>query len=124
MAEELAPLEARIAALDQRIERLRRHLPPGEPSQAAPALPRPAWKCPACGGELQPGLVSVHGTFWGFLLVGLSHQHCWFEPTGDGIEGVVIPSGGAKNGWRCQGCGFVGVQGGEPQPARWGIGDV
>jgi hypothetical protein len=124
MPEESSSLDARIVALDQRIERLRRHLPTNEPSQAASAPPRPAVNCPACGGELQRGLVSVHGTFWGFLLVGLSYQHCWFEPAGGGVEDVVIPSGGAKNGWRCPDCGFIGIAGGEAQPARRGIGDI
>jgi hypothetical protein len=80
--------------------------------------------CPACGDELQVGLVSVHGTFWGFLLVGFSYQHCWFEPAADGVEDVVIPSGGAKLGWRCPNCGFVGIKGGESHPSRRGIGDV
>jgi len=124
MPDEPSSLDAQFAAADKLIEQAQRHLPRSAEPQAAASPPKPALRCPACGGELQPGLASVHGTFWGFLLVGFSHQNCWFEPDGGGAEVVVIPSGGAKDGWRCQGCGFVGIAGGEARQEKRRIGDA
>jgi Domain of unknown function (DUF6487) len=125
MHEDRPDLGAPIAAMDQCIERLRKHVPAGEEATvAAPIAPQPILKCPACGNEMQPGIVSVHGTFWGFLAIGFSHQQCWFEPADGNGEEVVIDSGMAKRGWRCQGCGFVGIGSGEARPSKRGFGDV
>lgn len=124
MPDEPSSLDDQFAALDRRIEQARRHLPHSPKPQAAPLPPRPVLKCPACGGELRPGQVSVHGTCWGFLLIGFSHQNCWFKPAVGGAEELVIPSGGAKDGWRCLGCGFVGIAGGEARQGERHIGDA
>jgi hypothetical protein len=123
MPDELSSWDARIASLDEHIARLSRYLPRDPEPTAPPPPPLPDLQCPACGCDLEKGLVSVHGTFWGFMLVGMSHQHCWFEPDG-GAEAVVVPSGRARRGWRCPGCGFVGIAGGKTTVPRHSIGDV
>lgn len=35
--------------------------------------------CPYCGTKMEPGVVFVRGTLLGFLAVGFSHQHLWFD---------------------------------------------
>ena len=71
----------------------------------APASPS---SCPVCKGAIERGSVSVHGTVGGFLMVGLSYQHFWFKSR-EGREDIVIASGQATPGFRCGGCGFVGI---------------
>jgi hypothetical protein len=68
--------------------------------------------CPLCDGEIEVGSVSVHGTLGGFLFVGLSLQHCWFQGR-DTKEEIVLGSRARKAGFRCKACGFVGMFGDE-----------
>jgi len=124
MSDAIKSLDADIALLDARIAQLRRHLPPVYDSLEAKPKRSPFTHCPVCGGEVQPGNVSVHETVWSFLLVGLSYQHCWFQGDEEEKQVVVIPSACARRGCRCPRCGFVGIEGGENEPARRGIGDV
>jgi hypothetical protein len=63
-----------------------------------------------CEGEIELGSVSVHGTIWGFVFVGMSYQHCWFEGIGT-KEQVVLGSRLRRSGMRCKACGFVGMYG-------------
>jgi hypothetical protein len=56
--------------------------------------------------------VSVHGTFWGFAVIGMSYQNCWFEGR-DSKERVVLGSRGRRAGFRCKACDFVGMFGAE-----------
>jgi hypothetical protein len=117
-------LDAILAAVDERIERMSGNAP-ADNKDAELVLAKPALlTCPVCAGVMHPGIVSVHGTLIGFMVVGMSHEHCWFEPKGDIEEHIVIPSGCAKDGWRCLRCGFVGIGAGESRPSRRGIGDV
>ena len=81
----------------------------------ASVRPRTRWdaptspsSCPVCKGAIERGSVSVHGTVGGFLMVGASYQHCWFKSR-EGREDIVIASGKATPGFRCGGCGFVGI---------------
>jgi hypothetical protein len=71
--------------------------------------------CPMCRAELEPGTVSIHGTMLGWLSVGWSYQHLWFYQ--DGKEEAVLKSGHTRKGYRCRGCGFVGVAGDGDGPA-------
>jgi hypothetical protein len=68
--------------------------------------------CPMCDGEIERGTVSVHGTVGGFLLVGMSYQHCFFKGD-ESEERVVLGSRYRKSAFRCKGCGFVGMFGEE-----------
>jgi len=63
---------------------------------------------------MAPGNLTVRGTGWGFLLVGLSFQHCWFVPESGPDEVVVSnrfgkqathPSSGSyRMAHRCSAC--------------------
>ena len=75
---------------------------------ACSAEGKPHGDCPHCGGRLEVGNVAVHGTFWGWILVGWSYQQLWFQPH-LGEERRVLQSGESRQGWRCADCGFVGV---------------
>jgi hypothetical protein len=64
--------------------------------------------CPACGTEMRRGQVSVHGTALGFLFIGLSHQHCWFEEFERNTkEKVIVPSNGSRPACSCPKCSAV-----------------
>lgn len=74
-------------------------------------------KCPLCQSELEQGFVSVHGTLLGYLLVGMSYQHCWFKGDESGDE-VVLKSRERRQAFKCQACGFVGIYAKEAR-FRW-----
>ena len=70
-------------------------------------------ECPTCQRPMTEGSSTVEGTFLGFLFVGLSHQHLWFEPgelNGTPIDGKghrkfrVLPSNRRCSAWHCFGC--------------------
>lgn len=125
MSEEKRSFDDYIAAADEGISRLEKHVPAVEERPSNQSEPQRELNCPMCGQPLERGIVSVHGTFWGMMVVGFSHQQCWFEPAGGAAEEEIIPSGCAKRGWRCKGCIFVGIEGGEARPAKnAGIGDL
>ena len=50
-------------------------------------------KCPSCSSEMDRGKAYVRGTVLGFLVVGLSHQHCWFEADAKGGKKIIVRSG-------------------------------
>ena len=81
---------------------------PNKPSSSE--APEKIGACPVCGGVLEVGKASVHGTFWGFLLVSWSWQHFWVQPA-LGREEAVLKSGRSCKGYRCRDCRFVGVKG-------------
>lgn len=88
-----------------------RPMPP-DSVRTAPAAPAEAkegaMKCPQCFGEMQPGKLAVHGTFIGFLFVGWSYQHCWWQPAGDsGQEVEFVSSNGSRVAHRCEKCRMV-----------------
>jgi len=49
-------------------------------------------KCPTCTSEMDQGKVCVRGTLLGFLFVGFSHQHCWFESRTTGSKKIIVRS--------------------------------
>jgi hypothetical protein len=105
------PLDEQIARVDEAIARLQRNVPtPPEPGLRPAANVPFLTCCPLCGSDLEQGRATVHGTFWGFLLVGFSYQHCWFEPASGAGEQVVVPSGGSRRACRCPRCGFVAIK--------------
>lgn len=70
-------------------------------------------RCPLCGGHLDAGHVSIDGGFVGFLFVGLSWQHLWFQPQGHAATRVrVLSPSRDRRAWRCTACGAVVVPGG------------
>ena len=73
-------------------------------------------KCPTCSSEMDQGKAYIRGTALGFLLVGFSHQHCWFESNTTGRKKIIARSGigrltraGAElvnpRAYNCEGCG-------------------
>lgn len=80
-------------------------------------------ECPQCGEQMEEGNVFIRGTFWGFLLVGWSLQHCWFRPKAGGESAMVIRN--ATHFWRrpewpeglrCDHCGAVIIRGEREEP--------
>lgn len=73
-------------------------------------------KCPTCTSEMDQGKACVRGTLLGFLAVGFSYQHCWFESQATGKKKIIVRS---RNGlisragaalanppaYHCQACG-------------------
>ncbi len=122
MSLDLTELSSRLTALDERIEQLKA-ANSGDRKAKPIELKPPTRFCPACNSEMETGTVSVHGTFWGFLLVGWSYQHVWFKGAGDKEE-IVVRSGRAKIGYRCPACGFTGVAPGRDFPVPAPVGHV
>ncbi len=60
------------------------------------------------------GTACVRGTVFGFLLVGLSHQHLWFR-SGE-AKNLVVESGEEHAAHRCAQCGAVTIY---PLTGRW-----
>jgi len=50
-------------------------------------------KCPICSSEMDQGKAYIRGTAFGFLFVGLSHQHCWFKSNTTGKRKIIVRSG-------------------------------
>ena len=74
-------------------------------------------KCPSCQSKMKRGQVSVHGTALGFVVVGFSHQHCWFEEfERDAEEQVIVESNGRRGAYRCPKCKTVVIPNKEPEP--------
>lgn len=64
-------------------------------------------KCPYCGEEMIEGQAFIRGTFFGFLLVGLSRQHLWFHRQNESKKELVIESSDSRAGHQCPKCGAV-----------------
>ena len=76
----------------------------------------PDIECPYCGSPMIPGIARVRGTLLGFLLIGLSYQHLWFESGRDKV--TVVPSGDERAAHRCPRCGAVSVF---PMAREWDL---
>ena len=74
-------------------------------------------KCPQCGEQMRIGRTAVQGTFWGFLAVGFSWQHCWFIPEDGSPKVCVVESSGTLERHRlaeyCDACGALFIKGHE-----------
>ena len=57
--------------------------------------------CPYCSADMILGKASVRGSFIGFLIIGLSHQHLWFN------KKKIIKSGGSRPAYECQNCELI-----------------
>lgn len=89
------------------------HAPePGRPINRTSAV-----ACPRCGSPMETGRAYVAGSFLGFLAVGLSWQHLWFE-TAHGARKVVKSSTLSSNIVPARSCPACGVVVLEPPPAR------
>ena len=53
------------------------------------------------------GQAFVRGTFFGFLLVGLSRQHLWFRRQNESKKELVIESSDSRAGHQCPKCEAV-----------------
>ena len=49
--------------------------------------------CPKCSAEMDEGKAYIRGTALGFLFVGFSHQHCWFESHAADKKKIIVRSG-------------------------------
>jgi hypothetical protein len=96
--------------LKKRIDNLRQHLPPEQPKELPKVTLPFLAHCPLCGMAMEAGKVVVHGTLLGFLIIGFSYQHCWFQPADGSSEQIVVPNGGKPEACCCKGCGFVGIR--------------
>lgn len=108
MPDDNLSLEEQQQRLDERIKRLEAHLP-SRPAvkKVAPFLS----ECPICGKDMEAGKVTLHGTLLGYLLFGLSYQHCWFKPAQGNPKGnVIVPWLSNRVACRCESCGFVGIK--------------
>lgn len=56
------------------------------------------------------GSVSVEGSIVGFLVYGLSHQHCIFKSQENDEKVIAIETGDQKSGYRCTNCGLVVIE--------------
>jgi hypothetical protein len=114
MADEPSSIQSHIDAMDQASarmdERIQRLAPFSDRIEKDPKAPAKPVECPLCSAELELGRVTVHGTFWGFLFVGFSYQNCWFEPADGSPEIIAVDSCGARHGFRCRQCGFIGIR--------------
>jgi len=71
-----------------------------------PDSQQPHHTCRRCGGRLQRGYAQIHGTFGGFLMVGLSYTHLFFSPDSDPpMESVVLFWKERHVAFKCLGCG-------------------
>ena len=52
--------------------------------------------CPLCDTPMESGNLTISGTGLGSLFVGLSYQHCWFEPENGPSQVVVSNKLGAR----------------------------
>ncbi len=92
----------RLRSLDAEISRVRAMLPEENKIAAAPAV-----QCPSCGAEMEPGVIVVKGTLWGFLLVGLSYQHLYFRGDEADEDECLMTSGVPSRADRCPNCHTV-----------------
>ncbi|MBL9148879.1 MAG: hypothetical protein JNM94_09325 [Phycisphaerae bacterium] len=70
--------------------------------------------CPKCGGAMEDGRAYVAGTGAGFLAVGLSWQHLWFE-SASGKRPIVRSSTLSSHivpAHACPSCGAVLLEAG------------
>lgn len=88
-------------------------------------------RCPVCSSEMDYGKAYIRGTALGFLVVGLSHQHCWFKSHATGRKKIIARSGsgfltraGAQSvnpqAYHCEDCGtsvIMGAASTQPQLA-------
>ncbi len=102
--------------LDELTEQLKAHRAKCCPSDvgdvAESQSPTTFARCPACGGTVESGHVEIHGTFWGALFVGFSHQHCWFVPDGRAEE-IALRTDDKRKACRCTQCGILVILGGK-----------
>src|SRR5687767_9621463 len=86
---EHSSLDEDLARLDERIQRLEKHVTPlPVPKSKAPFL----LKCPLCAADMEAGTITVNDTFLSLAMFGLGFQACRFQPEGDKPEEVVVPS--------------------------------
>lgn len=66
-------------------------------------------QCPYCHDEMRFGRAAVKGTFWGFLIYGMSYKNLYFTPRPDTeadplIDELILNSGEDCNAWNCGAC--------------------
>lgn len=84
-----------------------------EPTERPSATPT-AVRCPKCEAEMQAGRAYIKGTAAGFLAVGVSWQHLWFE-SASGARPVVRSSTLSSHivpAHACPSCGAVLLEAG------------
>jgi hypothetical protein len=58
---------------------------------------------------MERGTTFIEGTLLGFLLIGFSHQHLWFQREDESrwSRHKIVPSGGLCTAFRCPACKAV-----------------
>lgn len=103
--------ERELREVTEKLQCYREKLFPSDVESAAKAqTPTGVSCCPACGGEVEAGHVEIHGTFWGFVFVGFSYQHCWFVPEGRREE-IALRTDEKRRAHRCAKCGTLVIVG-------------
>ncbi|GMU22990.1 MAG: hypothetical protein AMXMBFR13_30740 [Phycisphaerae bacterium] len=74
-------------------------------------------KCPRCDEAMERGSAFIEGTLLGFLLIGFSHQHLWFQGEDETrwSRHRIMPSGGTCTAFRFAACKAVLVTQGRPE---------
>ena len=109
---QLSEKQQELNELKEKLEAYRAKYPPAEAEQLSEVARSPFIACcPQCGGSVEAGQVEIHGTFWGFVFVGLSHQQCWFRPAGRKEE-IALGSEEKRVACRCTRCGTLVIAGG------------
>lgn len=67
-------------------------------------------RCPYCGEEMIHGIGYIRGTVFGYLLVGLSYQHFWFQRSDTSEKEIMLRCYDKARGHQCPGCGAVSFQ--------------
>jgi hypothetical protein len=60
---------------------------------------------------MERGDVTVHGTFWRWMLYGRGWQDCWYRSGGEENEEVLVPSSSSRPALRCPRCWSVVIPG-------------
>jgi hypothetical protein len=111
----LSEKQQELNELKEKLEAYRSKYLPADVEEAIEVPPPPFIACcPKCGGEVEVGHVEIHGTFWGFVFVGFSYQHCWFVPAGR-TEEIVLRTEEKQEACRCTKCGTLVIAGGKAQ---------
>jgi hypothetical protein len=112
MADAPDELDKQIERLDDRIEKLRKHVP--EATTSHPDASSPPLTCPCCGLAMQAGKVLLHGTLGTFLALGMGLENGWFQPDAGGAEEMVLHSTKPRRAYLCERCRTVVLLGSDP----------
>ncbi|KKQ61582.1 MAG: hypothetical protein US81_C0005G0002 [Parcubacteria group bacterium GW2011_GWE2_38_18] len=83
--------------------------------------------CPYCGSKMKSGSLEIHGSWLGFLLVGLSYQNLFYKPFDEKFqeyssdEETVIKESEILKAMKCTKCKAISFIPGETTDIGMGI---